>query len=97
MDVFLFEVEEVLTLSEARLGPVLYPGIGAGSLPLTVGTSILLLLPDGAHIETTFSGFPLINRKAYRDHVPIELPQNLRNVEIPIGTQVWLMGNHEAT
>jgi len=81
-------------------GCVLVPGPPAepGSQEVRVGDRILLVLPDGATIETEIRGLEMINyrRRPTAITAPIMLPREITKDQVPAGTQVFLVGGRSS-
>lgn len=71
-------------------GCVLCPGLLKSQNPaVKIGEHLHLQCPDGKTIDTTVAGIEMI-RSTDRTGVPILLPREIHENEIPVGTQVFV-------
>jgi hypothetical protein len=88
----LFVVEDTFAITGRGL--VLVPGIlPEGDERFRVGNSILLRKPDGSTVETRIGGLELLCPNPRHD-VVIMLKDRTK-ADVPIGTEVWSVGNAE--
>lgn len=87
-------VEEVFQIGGWG-GCVIAPGVPKESGPrVRVGDDVLLVRPDGSELRTTVRGIPMGGR---RDLPGIPILLDIADkVEIPIGTEVWLVSEAAA-
>lgn len=84
------EVEEVFDLTDR--GCVIAPGISKDSkCTVLIGSSLLVIRPDGTKLETEVKGIEMINPiKLQVAATPILLPRDIKKVDVPKGSKVYL-------
>lgn len=86
---FLFELEDVFDISGR--GCVLVPGIPyASEHEVRVGSEIVIQRPDGSLLETSISGFEMINRGRAMEHAPFSVPRRVAKEDLPLKSRVFL-------
>jgi hypothetical protein len=99
--IFLFTVIDAFSLS-GRPNLVLVPGLpqNPGLPTIRLGAQIRLVANDGTSIDTNIAGFEKISygRKQARDKVcmPISLPSTITKMQVPAGTEVFLVTTKSA-
>ncbi len=90
----LFVVEDAFQITGR--GCVLVPGPSTepGGPRVRVGEPIRLVKPDGQEIETLVRGVEMIHRRPLPKVItaPILLPKEITKDQVPVGTQVFLVG-----
>jgi len=90
----LFVVEDAFQISGR--GCVLVPGPSTEPCGprVRVGDPIRLVKPDGQEIETLVRGVEMIHRRPLPKVItaPILLPKEITKDQVPLGTQVFLVG-----
>lgn len=91
--VLLFIVEDAFQITGR--GCVLVPGPSAeqGSQRIRIGDGLRLRKPDGHSFDTVIQGVEMIGRRPRPNVItaPILLPSDVKNGDVPIGTEVWLL------
>lgn len=86
---FLFEIDDVFDITGR--GCVLVPGVPyASKQEVRVGSEIVVQRPDGSVLETSVSGFEMINRGRPMEHAPFSVPKYVRKEDLPPGSRVFL-------
>jgi hypothetical protein len=92
--VHLFTVADRFQIEER--GCVLIPGLPteAGSPKVQQGARILLRTPDGLEIQTLVEAIEFIRYAKQPEKIcdPILLPKDLTKDQVPVGTEVFLIG-----
>lgn len=84
----LFTVEDSFTIEHR--GVVILPGLALeGSDVFRVGDPLELCRPDGSLVRTHIAGLPMFSRPPSLTHVPVLLSGELKQEDVPVGTDVW--------
>jgi hypothetical protein len=85
MKTFLFKVKERFVISDRGL--VLTPGVDEDKIKsIKTGTEIRLVKPDKSEIKTLIIGI------SFNSESNILLPLTITKDEVPVGTEVWVIG-----